>query len=297
MNRGIVMLSAGLVVAALAGARPHHEPSVRELEVKRLQHHFDSVDAELRSRNVSALSASQLARRTQLISWLREYRNEAIFPTNDRFSNPTPFFRDKYGVLCAMGYLIDRSGRSDIVNAVAESRNNAYIRELADDPRLIAWLDSAGLSVAEAARIQPTYGGGPIVDDDDDDGDVDDDFAIAAIGLSSVSLASAAVNVVKPGYFSGFLGVIAGGAAIIVGANNLDENDATDHVATATMAIGAASLGAGIYGLLEARRESRDHWRDRDRRDRRRRYSVAVVPDMTVQRAEPRFGVLVKGKF
>jgi hypothetical protein len=295
MHRGVVILSAGLVIAALAGARPHNEPSARELEVKRLQHHFDSVDAELKSRDVSALTASQLARRTQLISWLRDYRNDATFPTNDRFSNPTPFFRDKHGVLCAMGYLIDRSGRSDIVNRVAGSRNNAYIRELADDPALIAWLDSAGLSVAEAARIQPAYGG-PIIDDDDDE-DVDDDFALAAIGLSSVSLASAAVNVVRPSYFSGFLGVIAGGAAIVVGANNLDENDGTDHVATATMAIGAASLGAGIYGLLEARRESSDHWRDRDRRDRRRRYSVAIVPDMTVQRAEPRFGVLVKGKF
>ena len=295
MHRGVVILSAGLVIAALAGARPHNEPSARDLEVKRLQHHFDSVDAELKSRDVSALTASQLARRTQLISWLRDYRNDASFPTNDRFSNPTPFFRDKHGVLCAMGYLIDRSGRSDIVNRVAGSRNNAYIRELADDPALIAWLDSAGLSVAEAARIQPAYGG-PIIDDDDDE-DVDDDFALAAIGLSSVSLASAAVNVVRPSYFSGFLGVIAGGAAIVVGANNLDENDGTDHVATATMAIGAASLGAGIYGLLEARRESSDHWRDRDRRDRRRRYSVAIVPDMTVQRAEPRFGVLVKGKF
>jgi hypothetical protein len=297
MHRSVVILSAGLVVAALAGARPHHEPSIRELEVQRLQHHFDSVDAELKSRDVSALTASQLTRRTQLISWLRDYRNEATFPTNDRFSTPTPFFRDKHGVLCAMGYLIDRSGRSDIVNKVAASRNNAYIRELADDPALIAWLDSTGLSVAEAARIQPAYGGGPIIDDDEDNGEVDDDFALAAIGLSSVSLASAAVNVVKPSYFSGFLGVIAGGAAIIVGANNLDENDGTDHVATATMVVGAASLGAGIYGLLEARRESNDHWRDRDRRDRRRRYSVAVIPDMTVQRAEPRCGLLVKGKF
>ncbi|HKY97244.1 MAG TPA: hypothetical protein VJL35_05255 [Gemmatimonadaceae bacterium] len=296
MHRGVVMLSAGLIVAALAGARPHHEPSARELEVKRLQHHFDSVDAELKSRDVSALSALQLARRAQLVSWLREYRDAATFPTNDKFTDPTPFFRDKDGVLCAMGYLIDRSGRSDIVNKVAATRNNAYIRELADDPALIAWLDSAGLSVAEAARIQPSYGGGPIIDDTDNE-KVDDDFALAAIGLSSVSLASAAVNVVKPSYLSGFLGVIAGGAAIVVGANNLDENDGTDQVATATMAIGAASLGAGIYGLLEARRESNDHWRDRDRRDRRRRYSVAVVPDMTVQRAEPRFGLLVKGKF
>jgi hypothetical protein len=295
MHRSVVVLSAGLVVAALAGARPHHEPSVRELEVSRLQHHFDSVDAELRSQDVARLSTGQLARRNELIAWLREYRDAATFPINDRFARPTPFFRDKYGILCAMGYLIDRSGRTDIVDKVAALRNNAYIRELADDPALIAWLDSSGLSVEEAARIQPSYGG-PILDDPPRE-QVDEDVALAALGLGSVSLASAAVNIVKPSYFSGFVGVLAGGAAIVVGANNLDENDATDHVATATIAIGAASLGAGIYGLLEARRESRDHWRDRDRNGRRRRYGVAVLPDVTVQRSEPRIGLLVKSKF
>jgi hypothetical protein len=102
---------------------------------------------------------------------------------------------------------------------------------------------------------------------------------------------------VKPSYLSGFLGVVVGGASIIVGANNLDDNDDTDKVATATMAIGAASLGAGIYGILEARREAHDRWRDRDRYDRRRRYGFAVVPDVRVQRSEPRVGLLVNGHF
>ena len=294
MHRSVVILSLGLVSAALYGASgTGSEPPFRAKEVSRLQQHFDSVDVELRSRNVSSLGTAQLARRGQLIAWLRDYRDAATFPTNDRFSKPTPFFRDKFGVLCAMAYLIDRSGRSDIVNKVAASRNNAYIRDLADDPALIAWLDSSGLSVAEAARIQPSYNGDPGFPIDDDD-DVDDDVALAAVGLSSVSLATAAINVVKPGYFSGFLGIVAGTASIIAGANWLDENDGTKTVGTATVAIGAASLGAGIYGLLEAR--NNDHDRDRYR-DRRRRYSVRVVPDLAVQRSEPRLGLLVHGKF
>jgi hypothetical protein len=294
MHRSVVILSAGLAGASLFGAsRPAAHPSPRAAEVNRLQNHFDSVDTELRSRNVSSLGKMQLARRTQLISWLREYRDAATFPTNDRFTTATPFFRDKDGVLCAMAYLIDRSGRSDVVNKVAATRNNAFIRELADDPALIAWLDSSGLSVAEAARIQPAYNGDDVIIDDDDDHVADAD-AIAAIGLSSVSLAAAAVNVVRPSYFSGFIGIVAGTASIIAGANWLDENDGTKKVGTATIAIGAASLGAGIYGLLEAREN--DHDRDRYR-DRRRRYSVKVVPDLAVQRSEPRFGLLVHGRF
>ena len=293
MHRSVVILSVGLASASLFGAsHPRSEPSPRAAEVKRLQHHFDSVDVELRSRNVSSLDEMQLVRRAQLVSWLRDYRDAATFPTNDRFSTPTPFFRDKNGVLCAMAYLIDRSGRSDIVNKVAATRNNAYIRELADDPALIAWLDSSGLSVAEAARIQPTYGGDDVIIDDDDH--VADADAIAAIGLSSFSLASAAVNVVKPSYFSGFLGIVAGTASIIAGANWLDENDGTKKIGSVTIGIGAASLGAGIYGVLEAR--NNDHDRDRYR-DRRRRYSVKVVPDVVVQRSEPRLGLLVHGRF
>ena len=293
MHRSVVILSLGLTTAVLFGASGSRtEPSPRAAEVTRLQRHFDSVDVELKLRNVSSLNQAQLAHRAQLAGWLREYRDGATFPTNDRFAEPTPFFRDKDGVLCAMAYLIDRSGRSDIVNKVAATRNNAYIRELADDPALIAWLDTWGLSVAEAARIQPSYDGDVIFPIDDDH--VADADAIAAIGLNSISLASAAINVVKPSYLSGFLGVVAGTASIIAGASWLDENRGTKRIGSVTIGVGAASLGAGIYGLLEAR--NNDH--DRDRYSgRRRRFSMRVTPDLAVQRAEPRLGLLVHGKF
>ena len=294
MHRSVVVLSLGLTTAvAFAASHTRSEPLPRAAEVTRLQRHFDSVDVELRSRNVSNLNSGQLARRSQLIGWLREYRDAATFPTNDRFAHPTPFFRDKNGVLCAMAYLIDRSGRSDIVDNVAATRNNAYIRDLVDDPALVAWLDTWGLTVAEAARIQPAYGGDGVFFPPDDD-HIDDADAMAAIGLNSLSLASAAINVVKPSYFSGFLGVVAGTASIIAGANWLDENRGTERVGTVTIAVGAASLGAGIYGLLEAR--NNDHDRDRYR-DRRRRFSMRVTPDLALQRTEPRLGLLVHGRF
>lgn len=56
-----------------------------------------------------------------------------------------PFFRDSRGVLCAMAYLIDRSGRGDLVDRVTSTRNNAFIPELAGDPELRTWLDSGRL--------------------------------------------------------------------------------------------------------------------------------------------------------
>lgn len=124
----------------------------------RLRAHFDSVLVELGARDVSRLTSEQRASRARLTAWLVEYRDAGEFPLNDLgTAGPVPIFRDSRGVLCAMAYLIDRSGREDLVDAVAATRNTATIAELVDDARLVAWLDSAGLSPWEAARIQPTY--------------------------------------------------------------------------------------------------------------------------------------------
>jgi hypothetical protein len=58
--------------------------------------------------------------------------------------------------------LLARSGRRDLVDKVAATRNNAYIPELANDPELVAWLEASGLSLEEAARIQPSYRDGAV---------------------------------------------------------------------------------------------------------------------------------------
>jgi hypothetical protein len=161
----LILTAAGMLAGALAlplGARAAPptgpEPLSRRLEVARLRAHFDSVDAELRHAKALRLTPSQRTARATLIGWLREYRDAGRFPRNDRFPElAMPFFRDGHGALCAMAYLIERSGRRDLVDRIARTRNNAFIAELANDPALRVWLDSVGLSVTEAARIQPTY--------------------------------------------------------------------------------------------------------------------------------------------
>jgi hypothetical protein len=161
----LILTAAGMLTGALAlprGARavPPTGPeqlSLR-LEVARLRAHFDSVDTELRHAKALKLTPSQRAARTTLIGWLQEYRDAGRFPRNDRFPKlAMPFFRDGHGALCAMAYLIERSGRRDLVDRIAMTRNNAFIAELANDPALRVWLDSVGVSVSEAARVQPTY--------------------------------------------------------------------------------------------------------------------------------------------
>ena len=105
-----------------------------------------------------------------------------------------------------------------------------------------------------------------------------------------------AVNIVKPSYFSGVLGVIAGTASIIAGASYLGESDDGDILSGATIGLGAVSVGAGIYGILDARRNRDRDW-DRDRERRRRKYSLSVMPDVGIRQEKPQVGLLVHGRF
>ena len=222
----------------------------RQLEVARLRAHFDSVDIELRDAKALQLTPAQRTARVTLVGWLRDYREAGTFPQNDRFPNQAmPFFRDSHGVLCAMAYLIERSGRGDLVDRVASTRNNAFIAELAGDVELLAWLDSTGLSVAEAARIQPGYNG-PIIEEDDE---VSADYALTSIVVSGSALTTLGLNLFAPSRTTGWAGVVAGSAAIIAGAVNLDGSSGTEKVAAANIIVGGVAVVAGAYRLLRPR--------------------------------------------
>lgn len=223
-----------LAIIALAVVAPQDE------EIARLRAHFDTVDAELRAADVSALSPAQRASRERLIGWLREYRDAGAFPRNDRFATYEPFFRDSRGVLCAMAYLIERSGHGAFVDRIARARNNAYIRELADDPALIAWLRDAGLSVAEAARIQPAYMPPP------EERDIA--YRNTSIALGALSLTTVAWNLGDdPSRASAWTGAGAGLAGVLLGASEVDnDNDDNARVAKANLVIGLVATGAAL---------------------------------------------------
>ena len=159
-----VSVAAGIaavfaVTTAWSGDRAERE---NPLEVARLRAHFDRVLHELRIADVSHLSAAQIAARQTLIGRLERYSAAGRFPHNHvRSGKRVPVFRDEHQTLCAMGFLIASTGRHDIVDFVTSTNNLIYIRELADNAALTRWLDSTGLTLAEAARVQPAYEGGP----------------------------------------------------------------------------------------------------------------------------------------
>ena len=127
-------------------------------EDARLHAHFSRVLAELGQRDVSRLDDAQRVSRARLLSLLRAYDRRGRFPRNEgQRTDPTPIFVDRHGTRCAMAYLIEHADGAALVARIAASANLARIPELAGDGELGRWLAGAGLDLAEAARIQPTY--------------------------------------------------------------------------------------------------------------------------------------------
>ena len=256
MRKAQLVLAIAVLLSCAAWmdmrATTPHDAHVRA-EIDRLRTHFDIVDTELRARAASALTPDRRARRDRLIEWLRDYRHAGEFPVNSGYADvAVPIFRDADARLCAMAYLIARSGRGDIVERIASERNTAYVRELTDDPELVAWLDDHGLTAAEAGRIQPMYG--PLPEPDEPENErVSADYALASIALSGASLVTSYANFADASRLAGILGLVAGAATTAAGVLRLDDDGGTRTIAVANTAVGAFAIGAALHGLRSLR--------------------------------------------
>lgn len=126
-------------------------------EVLRIQEHLRGASALLAARDVSGLTNEQLRLRSLNAQRLIRYTAAARFPKNHVKPGRVPVFRDEEGTLCAVGALLWASGEHTIVEHIVATRNTATVNQLADEPGLAQWLDAQGLTLAEAARIQPSY--------------------------------------------------------------------------------------------------------------------------------------------
>ncbi len=255
----VLLAAAAAALWPSAEATPLHTlPAVAAVrvtpdeEVTRLRAHFATVERELLAHDVSHLTPAQRAARARHIQVLREYSERGIFPHNHDFPGERlPYFVDEHGTHCAMAYLIARSGRDDLVGKVAATRNHAYIPELAADPALAAWLDEAGLTVEEAARIQPMYNWEPV----EQPGTVSTRNAVATALASGVSGAAIALNLTNsradpPQRWPGVFGIAAGALGTVVGATMLGDGGETALLGGLNAGVGLASLGLGVRTLL-----------------------------------------------
>ena len=133
----VVLAIPVLIGAAVATNSPMDVPAIGE--TARIRTHLATVERKLQAKDVSSLSVAQRVARARNLDVLHEYWMRGIFPSNTDFPGErVPYFIDRYGTRCAMAYLIEQSGHGDLVARVAATHNNARVRELQDDPALVA---------------------------------------------------------------------------------------------------------------------------------------------------------------
>lgn len=249
---GFAIATAGVALIVFA-ERPvprHAEEtlSFQVAETARIRSHLARVERELRGRDVSCLDLAQRRARARNLVALHAYWVRGVFPHNHDFPNRrVPYFVDRHGTLCAMAYLIERSGAGDLVHRVAASYNNARIRELAADQELESWLDRNGLTVGEAARIQPDYVGEPASEGAG--------AAVYAGLLGAIEIPALACNVHASDEWSarrarGVYGFVAGSAGMIVSSIGLmNSNETVKTIGGIGLGLGALTTGLAMRNL------------------------------------------------
>ncbi len=258
----LVIVAVVLVSAAFAVRYPRPMESFAASERARVRAHLDNAEREVRAANVAGLTAVQRAARARALDRLHEYWVRGIFPRNTDFpGQQVPYFIDRSGTRCAMAYLIEQAGGRDLAARVAATNNNARIPELSNDPQLAAWLNRNGITLAEAARIQPAYGCCP-------PGALCISPLQKPCGLTSSSASTGyktatalsvgadalavALNSLPSGLsrrLTGGLGIAIGTVGIGIGFENFDASGAKRTLGFVNAGVGAVSIAFGMHGL------------------------------------------------
>lgn len=154
MSYALAYALAFAVIATPASAAPL--PAHVAADQVRIREHLSSVEAYLRALDTSHLSAELQAERARNLDRLHDYWVAGVFPRNDVVDYPTPIFIDDGGRACAVGYLMIESGWGDAARAVSHQQNLAFVEGI-ESPKLGEWVAQSGLTVQEAAWIQPFY--------------------------------------------------------------------------------------------------------------------------------------------
>jgi hypothetical protein len=189
----------------------------------RVQAHLAYAERVLRERPVSDLSPALAQRRAHLLDLLHQYWVAGVFPRNyDYPGERRPCFIDRAGRLCAVGYLVaETAGRP-----VAERINQEHQYDLIADmrtPALARWVQNSGLTKAECALIQPSYGSAPPTMTPEP---VPTAYAVGSAMWGGVNVMLGAANASQfnqPGARRGaaYAGVISGTGQLLLGALRL----------------------------------------------------------------------------
>lgn len=164
-----LLLAASLVAALTtsAFARARYAPPADEIRAGEPAD-FAPVIAPRRAVLDRASVRAKLAEaRTANLARFRAYQKAGVFPSNTFEPRKLNVWMDEMGHFCAAATIINASGKSDLVQQVAEQTNFIRLADVKQGP-LMDWILTSGLTQEEIAAIQepfmPVNGEAPAVD-------------------------------------------------------------------------------------------------------------------------------------
>lgn len=135
-----------------------NQPTQFDNDEARIQLHLKSVVQLLKSADNNHLTNNQLSTRQALIKSLETYYQAAIFPQNHHFHHRHPIFKDQDERSCAVAFLMENTGHTDLVKEIQADANFSYLKELVIHyPEINTWAETSGFTINELALIQPGY--------------------------------------------------------------------------------------------------------------------------------------------
>ncbi|HTF04437.1 MAG TPA: hypothetical protein VK826_10440, partial [Bacteroidia bacterium] len=124
----------------------------------RIAAHLQYAEYLLRTADVSAMPVAQREKRGHLLDLLHDYWTRGVFPRNDDYTGERrPCFIDHNGTICAVGYLVEQTAGREAAELISERYLYEEVLNM-NDPLVMEWIESCGLTAEELAIIQPRYG-------------------------------------------------------------------------------------------------------------------------------------------
>lgn len=238
--------STFLALLALVTVTTGSIPAGARVDAQRhVVRHLDGALQLLSARDLSSLSERQRANRARAIETLIRYRDAGAFPRNHDFADAhVPYFVDqRSGAVCAVGHLMVTTGHAALVERISTADNHVRVADLATNPEVAAWLDEHGLTLEEAARIQPAYGWEPTPEPAPRP-------MLSRSATSGISVASGALSVLtlfppSPRFATAarLVGFATSATTILAGA---DLARVQQHRSTASSALAVGGIGVGV---------------------------------------------------
>ncbi|HEX8327408.1 MAG TPA: hypothetical protein VF629_07695 [Hymenobacter sp.] len=261
-----------------------HAPTVATNDDERVQAHLAYAEHQLREHPTAGLRPALAKRRAQVLDLLHSYWVAGVFPRNyDYPGERRACFIDRDGRLCAVGFLVAKTAGLPVAQAINEDHQYDLIADMRT-PALADWVRASGLTKAECALIQPTYGGinypaTPATVEVP----VPRSYAVGSAIWGGVNVMLGAANASQfnrpnPGRGAAYAGVLSGAGQLVLGALRLRDDVVDDNfyqygpygppptksyaaertVSYLNIGAGTATLALGAWNLFSHRKPSTD---------------------------------------